>query len=118
MICATMKGPPTIESRKRPRWRFWATVLGILAIVYFVGYFVLMDRHRPTSPAGAFGYFQSSFRWARNEVVHKDVPPTVTPYPNVTILNVIYRPMDGMYFRLFPRSDAEIERLRSIGYLR
>jgi hypothetical protein len=106
------------QSMKRSRWQFWVQLVGVLALAYFVGYFVLMDRHRPTSPAGAYGYFQSSFRWARNEVVHKSVPPQVTPYPNVTILNVIYRPMDSVYFRFFPRFDSEIDHLQSMGYFR
>jgi hypothetical protein len=84
----------------------------VLCVLYFVGYFPLMDRSRPT----AFGVekdFQSSFRWA-GPMPNKDGSPM--KYPDTTIWNVIYEPMDRLYFKLFSRSEAEWDRLRDFGY--
>ena len=110
----------TSAKQKTPRWKFWLRVVGVIAVLYVVGYFPLMDRRRPTSPLGAYGYFQSSFRWAGDEWIHHPAmsAPQHTPYPNVTILNVIYEPMDSLYFRFFPRSQSDVERLRELGYYR
>ena len=115
-----MSDAPTTLKQKTPRWKFWLRVVVVLALLYVVGYFPLMDRRRPTSPLGEYGYFQSSFRWASDEWIGHPAmaAPRRTPYPNVTILNIIYEPMDRLFFRLFPRSDAEVERLRELGYYR
>lgn len=108
----------TTKQHTTPRWKFWLRTVAVGVVLYVFGYFLLMDRDRPTSPLGAYGYFESSFRWARNE--WNDHPgmiaPSPTPYPNVTILNIIYQPMDRMYFRVFPRSEAEVQELRKLGY--
>ena len=37
-------------------------------------------------------------------------------FPGTTIWNVVYEPMDKMYFRLCPRSDAEWDKLQADGY--
>ena len=110
----------TATKPKTPRWKFWLRVVCAVPVFYVVGYFALMDRHRPTSPLGAYGYFQSSFRWVGNESIQKpSMPaPVPTPHPGVTVFNVIYEPMDRLYFRLFPRPQSEVERLREIGYYR
>ena len=44
----------------------------------------------------------------------KDGSPTNNP--DTTIWNVLYEPMDNYYFRRFPRSHEEKERLRNYGY--
>ena len=101
---------------KTPRWKFWLRVVAVVVGLYFVGYFALMDRHRPTSPyRAANDYFESSFRWAAKQRAGKGTGPE-TQFPEVTIWNVIYRPIDSVYFRVFPRHDAEVERLRELGY--
>ena len=99
---------------------FCAIALPLVLTAYVLGYFALMNRHRPTSPAGAYKKFQSSFRWASLEQGRKlrSMPSFQTPFPNVTLWNVIYEPMDKIYFRLWPRPYAEVERLRQIGYWR
>jgi hypothetical protein len=103
-----------------PRWKFWVRVVGVLGAIYLVGYFAVVNRHRPTSPSNADGYFQSSFRWADDEwIQHPAMPgPQHTPYPEVSIFNIIYEPMDWLYFRFLPRSQSEVERLRELGYYR
>ena len=103
---------PDLNTQPKARWRFWLRLVVVLCVLYFVGYFPLMDRSRPT----AFGVekdFQSSFRWA-GPMPNKDGSPM--KYPDTTIWNVIYEPMDKIYFRLFPRSDADLDRLRADGY--
>jgi len=91
---------------------------GVVAL-YVVGYLVLMDKHRPTSPyPNASDYFESSFRWAAPGKASKDASGPNTQFPTVTIWNIVYRPLDKVYFRLFPRSASEIEHLKSIGYFR
>jgi len=99
------------------RWlRFSAVAFPIFLVVYVLGYFALMDRHRPTSPAGAFVRFESSFRFAPREWVHKAQTPYETPWGGVSSWNVIYQPMDWLWFQFFPRSPQEREKLRGIGY--
>jgi hypothetical protein len=86
--------------------------------MYFGGYFVLMDRHLPTSPfRTANDYFESSFRWAAKQRAGKGTGPE-TQFPDVTIWNVVYKPLDMVYFRVFPRRDAEVEHLKELGYYR
>jgi hypothetical protein len=82
----------------------------VLFVLYVVGYCPLMDRSRPTASDRPF---QSSFRWAR-PMLNKGGSPT--KFPETTIWNLIYEPMDKMCFRLFPRSEAEWDRLRAFGY--
>jgi hypothetical protein len=102
------------EISRRWTWlRFLAIVLPALPLLYVSGYFVLMNRSRPTDPLGEI-QFQSSLRgvhysrgWGRWR-----------PYPEVTVFNLIFRPADKVYFTYFPRSDEEIERLRALGYFR
>jgi len=78
----------------------------------------LMDRHLPTSPfRTANDYFESSFRWAAKQRAGKGTGPE-TQFPDVTIWNVVYKPLDMVYFRVFPRRDAEVEHLRELGYYR
>ena len=102
------------------RWlRFGAIAVPVLLAVYVLGYFVLMDRHRPTSPAGAFVRFESSLRFAPREWMDKGGQRTYqTPWGSVTTWNIIYQPMDRLWFRYFPRSQQEYQRLREIGYYR
>ena len=110
-----MDAPP---SSTTPRWRFWLRLFAVVILLYAVGYFALMDRHLPTSPfRAANDYFESSFRWAAKQRAGKGTGPE-TQFPEVTVWNVIYRPLDAMYFRAFPRRDAEVERLRELGYYR
>ena len=101
------------------RWfSFFAVAIPVLVVAYFAGYLLLMDRHRPTSPAGAFTRFESSFRLAPREWVHKARTPYETPWGSVTTWNILYQPMDHLWFRYFPRSREETEALRKIGYYR
>src|SRR5881275_1454308 len=103
-------------SLKIPRRRFWLRIFAVLVLLYAAGYFALMDRHLPTSPFRADnGYFESSFRWATKQRGGKGTKPE-TQFPEVTVWNVIYRPLDAAFFRAFPRRDAEVERLRELGY--
>jgi len=104
---------------KRTRWR--RSLQGLLTFVviplllYVVGYFVVMDRHQPTSSLRKEAhYFESSYRWATKQSSQKGGPPD-TPWPNATGWNDLYRPLDRIYFKFFPRSEAEIERLRDLG---
>jgi hypothetical protein len=101
-----------------PRWRFWLRVVVILVLLYIIGYFAMMDRNLPTSPfRAASDYFESSFRWAPKQRDGKGAGPE-TQFPEVTIWNIIYKPFDKVYFRLFPRPHTEVERLRELGYYR
>ncbi len=110
-----MNTPPP---SKAPRWKFWLRVVVAALVVYFVGYAILMDRHLPTSPfRAASDYFDSSFRWAAKQRAGKGTGPE-TQFPEVTIWNIIYEPLDRIYFRVFPRGDPEVERLRAAGYYR
>jgi hypothetical protein len=116
-MCA-MNAPSTLETSKRAGWRVWIRAAIVLLILYALGYFLLMDRHRPTSPfRAANDYFDSSFRWAAMQRTSKGTGPE-TQFPEVTVWNILYRPLDRIYFRLFPRPDVEVERLRAIGYYR
>lgn len=96
----------------KARWRFWFKVIATLFVLYLVGYFPLMDRSRPEAD-GAFKNYQSTFRWAP-PMPDKDGRPT--KFPGTTFWNVIYEPMDELYFKLFPRSREELDRLREVGY--
>jgi hypothetical protein len=102
---ATQVGP-------KARWRRWCAAVVALAVLYVAAYFPLMDRSRPTT-CGYYKNYQSSFRWAR-PMPDKDGSPT--KYPDTTIWNVLYEPVDNYYFRRFPRSHEEMERLRNYGY--
>lgn len=98
------------------RWAcFCLVAVPAILGVYAAGYFVLMDRHRPTSPAGAFVRFESSFRWAPREQA-KARPAYRTPWGSVTTWNILYQPMDRFWFQHFPRSPQEREALRKLGY--
>src|SRR6266404_8477210 len=97
----------TLPSSKTPRWRFWLCISAVVTLLYTVGYFAVMDRHLPTSPfRAANDYFESSFRWATKQRAGKSTGPE-TQFPEVTIWNVMYKPLDMVYFRVFPRRDAE-----------
>jgi hypothetical protein len=104
----------TQQSGPKARWRFWLGVMGVIFILYVIGYFPLMDRSRPTE-FGAYSDYQSSFRWASPMPDHTGRP---TKFPGTTVWNLIYEPMDALYFTLFPRSPQEVERLRAYGYIR
>jgi hypothetical protein len=113
------RGAAALTSAGFRRWlRFCALAIPVLLAAYVLGYFALMDRHRPTSPAGAFVRFESSLRFAPREWVYKAQTPYETPWGSVTTWNIIYQPMDQLWFRYFPRSQQERERLREIGYYR
>jgi hypothetical protein len=108
----------TVPRQLRSRWlRFCMIGLPAAIGAYILGYFVLMDRHLPTYPHDRGGWFESSFRWAGLEPRPGMIPETRSwPFPNVTIWNLIYRPMDTIYFQFRPRTDAEIELLRRRGW--
>src|SRR5882672_3136843 len=99
---------------KQSPWGLCARAVVALVVVplllYVVGYFVVMDRHLPTSryPRDAH-YFESSCRWATKQCSQKGGPPD-SPWPNATGWNDLYRPLDRVYFTLFPRSDADMQR--------
>ena len=89
------------------RWmRFLLASIPIIACLYVAGYFVLMDRQRPAPPYLMFVRYDSTFRWAPRDRVEKGSRPYVTPWGEVTTWNIIYRPMDRLWFRLFPRSTG------------
>ena len=115
-------GATNVSSAERPMFRRWvpfcAVAVPVMLVAYVVGYFVLMDRHRPTSPAAAFTCFESSLRWAPREWVDKARTPYETPWGSVTTWNILYQPMDRLWFQRFPRSQQETEALRKIGYYR
>ena len=93
-------------------------MLALVALLYAVGYFALMNRHLPASPfRAANGYFESSFRWDARQRAGKSTGPE-TQFPEVTIWDVMNKPLDMVYFRVFPRRDAKVERLRELGYYR
>lgn len=116
---STARGTPTTQRAARRPWLFGYLVAVLLLLLYVGGYFTLMDTHRPTSLyLRASDYFESSFRWAKRTRASKDDSGPETAFPEVTIWNVIYRPMDKLYFHFFPRSSNEVERLRAIGYYR
>ena len=113
------RGAATLGSTGMRRWfRFWAVALPVLLGVYVLGYFMLMDRHSPTSPVGGQTRFDSSLRWAPHEWVTKAVPPYETQWRTSTTWNILYRPMDRVWFHYFPRSQEEVEGLRTSGYYR
>jgi len=113
------RGAATLASTGTRRWfRFWAVALPVLLVVYVFGYFMLMDRHDPTSPVGGQTRFDSSLRWAPHEWVTKAVPPYETPWRSSTSWNIIYQPMDRLWFHYFPRAQQEVEMLRARGYYR
>lgn len=97
------------------RWmRFFLVAVPLVLALYVLGYFVLMNRHRPTSPAGAFVRFESSLRWAPRERQRDST--CETPWGTVTTWNILYQPMDQLWFHYFPRSQQERDRLRNVGY--
>jgi hypothetical protein len=112
-----MSTPRTTKYSQRLRWRLWLQVVLVTLILYVVGYFALMDRHRPASPyPRANDYFESSFRWAAKQHASKDNTGPETTFPEVTFWNVFYNPLDKVFFNVFPRPTAERQRLREIGY--
>ena len=101
---------------KRSPWRLCVRAVVALVVVplllYVVGYFVVMNRHLPTSRYSRDAhYFESSCRWAAKQCSQKGGPPA-SPWPNATGWNDLYRPLDRVYFTFFPRSDSDIQRLR------
>jgi hypothetical protein len=93
-----------LASADMRRWlRFWAGALPVFVGVYVFGYFILMDRHNPTSPVGGQAKFDSSLRWAPNERVTKATQPYETQWRSSTTWNILYRPMDRVWFRYFPQ---------------
>jgi hypothetical protein len=112
------RGPAALTSASLRRWmRFCLVAVPVILAVYVVGYFMLMDRHHPTSPAGAFVRFESSFRWAPHEQARAR-PAYETPWGSVTTWNILYQPMDRFWFQHFPRTQQETEALRKLGYYR
>lgn len=112
------KAGDTTSRQLYSRWvRFLLIAPPTLVGAYVLGYVALMDRHLPPYPHDSRGRFESSFRWAglepRPGKIRDDHP---WPFPNVTIWNLIYRPMDRIYFALYPRADEEWERLRAGGW--
>ncbi len=112
------RGAAALASAGLLHWvRFCLVAIPVILAVYVAGYFVLMDRHRPTSPAGAFVRFESSFRWARREQARAR-PTYQTPWGSVTTWNILYQPLDRIWFQHFPRPQQETEALRKLGYYR
>ena len=112
------RGAAPLASACLRRWaRFRLLALPVLLAVYLIGYFALMDRHRPTSPAGAFVRFESSFRWAPREQARAPAG-YLTPWGSVTTWNILYQPMDRFWFRHFPRPEQETEALQKLRYYR
>src|SRR5258705_5388996 len=114
-----MNSPSASETGKRPRWRRYLHGFLLLVVMppllYVAGYFVVIDSHQPTSSLrNEAHYFESSYRWAEKQNSQKGGPPD-TPWPNATGWNDLYKPLDDLYFKLFPRSEAEAERLRHLG---
>ena len=100
------------KNPRRMTWlKFLVITLPILPVIYVLGYFVFMDRSRPTDPA-CVKQFQSSLRWMPNDYGWG----RRRSYPDVTVFNLIFRPADKVYFKRFPRSDEDIQRLKSLGY--
>jgi len=96
------------------RWtwtRFLMVAVPSLPLLYVAGYFILMDRSRPTDPV-CERHFQSSLRG----VHYSRGWGHWRHYPDVTLFNIVFQPADRFYFKWFPRSDADIERLRALGY--
>ena len=109
--------PLCVSATSMHEWiRFCAIATPALLTAYVVCYFVLMDRHRPTSPAAAYTRFDSSLRWASREWVDKALTPYETPWGSVTTWNILYQPMDCLWFHFFPRPKEEVESLRALGY--
>lgn len=112
------RGAAALTSAGMRHWaRFCLVAIPVILAVYVAGYFALMDRYRPTSPAGAFVRFESSFRWAPREQARAR-PTYQTPWGSVTTWNILYQPMDRLWFQHFPRSQQETEALRKLGYYR
>jgi hypothetical protein len=99
------------KSRRLTWLGFLAIILPSLPIFYVLGYFALMDRSQPTDPA-AVKHFQSSLRW----MPYSRGWGQRRPYHDVTIFNIIYSPADKIYFKWFPRTDEELQRLKALGY--
>src|SRR2546430_1058383 len=102
----------TTTPSKIPRSKFWLRVAAVVIALYIAGYFILMDRLLPTSPHHHDAHhFESSYRWAAKQNSQKGGLPDM-PWPNATGWNDLYRPLDRIYFRFFPRSEVEIKRLK------
>ena len=101
----------------RTWFRLLTLGLPTLLILYVAGYFVLMDRSRPTfwSMSARPHYFDSSLRMVPNE--WGDFAHTFRAGNSlqVTILNLVFRPADKVYFWLYPRSEEEQDRIRRPG---
>ncbi len=115
---ATGQGGGSSGQRVREWMQFSAFAVPVLIAAYLLGYLALMDRHRPTSPSAEFVRFESSFRFAPREWVHKAQVPYQAPWGSVTTWNILYQPMDRLWFHYFPRSQQEIAHLRKLGYRR
>jgi hypothetical protein len=91
--------------------------LPTLLVLYVAGYFVLMDRSRPTfwNSSAKPHYFDSSLRMVPNEWGDFAHTYRAENSPQVTILNFVFRPADKVYFRLYPRSEEEQDRIRRPG---
>ena len=97
---------------RRLTWlRFLMMALPSLPMFYVLGYFALMDRSQPTDPA-AEKHFQSSLRW----MPYSRGWGERRPYHDVTIFNILFSPADKIYFKWFPRTDEELQRLKALGY--
>jgi len=106
---------PTVRQGARRGIRLLIAMVAAPLALYLLGYFLFMDRSLPTSSfRHDEHYFDSSYRWAAKQNSQKAGPPD-TPWPNATGWNDLYAPLDRVYFKFFPRSDAEIARLRRIG---
>ena len=80
-------------SRKLPVTRLQA--LGIVAVLYLIGYFALMNRRSPAISYHKGVYyvsFHSSFRFASME----------DGCPTATFWNAFFYPLDKIYFGVFP----------------
>ena len=102
-----------------PRTWFRCVILGLptLLILYVAGYFVLMDRTRPTfwNSSARPHYFDSSLRMVPGEWGDFAHTYREENSPQVTILNFVFRPADKVYFRWYPRSEEEQDRISRPG---
>ena len=83
----------SIWLRKLPLTRLQA--LGYVLLIYFLSYIALMNRRAPAIDQGKgllWISFQSSFRFA----------PVRYGFPTSTDWNLLYSPLDKLYFGLFP----------------
>ena len=105
------------EQQRSPWLRFCLIAPPVLVGAYVLGYLILMNKHLPTDPHGVRGRFESSFRWAGLEARPRKLRQDDSwPFPNVTMWNLIYCPMDRIFFAVHPRPAEEIEGLRARGW--